>query len=108
MLGQELVRKGDDAGAIERWRKAIEIRPQYNEAYFNLARLLVKSDPEEAKRLQDRFEDMQAQQHIMDRAQSLGNFALTSADAHDWPQAIAHLKEAIEACGNCSALRSAS
>jgi hypothetical protein len=40
----------------------------------------------------------------MDRAQSLGNFALASADAHDWPQAIAQLKEAITVCGDCSAL----
>jgi len=104
MLGQELLRKGDDAGAIKRWRRAIEIRPQYNEAIYNLARLLMKSDPQEAKRLQARFQDLQAQQHIMDRAQTLGNFALASADAHDWPQAIAHLKEALDVCGNCSAL----
>jgi Flp pilus assembly protein TadD len=64
----------------------------------------MKSNPEEAKQLQARFQALQAQQHIMDRAQTLGNFALTSADAHDWPQAIAHLKEALEVCGNCSAL----
>jgi tetratricopeptide (TPR) repeat protein len=104
MLGQELQRKGDTAGAIERWRKAIEIRPQYNEAYYSLSRLLMKSDPAEGKRLQDRFQKLQAQQHIMDRAQTLGNFALASADAHDWPQAIAQLKEGIKACGECSAL----
>jgi tetratricopeptide (TPR) repeat protein len=104
MLGQELARKGDSAGAIERWRKAIEIRPQYNEAYYSLSRLLMKSDPEEAKRLQARFQELQAQQHIMDRAQTLGNFALASADAHDWPQAVAQLKQAIEACGKCSVL----
>ena len=104
MLGQELLRKGDSAGAINQWRRAIEIRPQYNEVYYSLARLLAKSDPEEAKRLQDRFEEMRAQQHIVDRAQLLGNFALTSADAHDWPKAVAQLKEAIETCGKCSAL----
>ena len=104
MLGQQLLRKGDTAGAIERWRKAIEIRPQYDEAYYSLARVLMKSNPEEAKLLQDRFEEIRAQQHIMDRAQMLGNFALTSADAHDWPQAVAQLKEAIQACGNCRAL----
>lgn len=40
----------------------------------------------------------------MDRAQLLGNFALTSAEAHDWPQAVAQLKEAIQTCGKCSAL----
>ena len=53
---------------------------------------------------QGRFEEMRAQQHIVDRAQLLGNFALASADAHDWPQAVAQLKEAIETCGKCSAL----
>ena len=40
----------------------------------------------------------------MDRAQTLGNFALASAAARDWPQAIAQLKEALQVCGNCSAL----
>ena len=104
MLGQELQRKGDTAGAIEQWKKAITIRPQYNEAYYSLSRLLMKSDPDEAKQLQARFEALQAEQHIMDRAQTLGNFALASADAHDWPKAVSQLKEAIDACGKCSAL----
>jgi len=104
MLGQELQRKGDTAEAIKQWRKAIEIRPQYNEALYNLARLLKKSNPEEARNLETRFETLQAQEHITDRASTLGNFALASADAHDWPQAISQLKEALNVCGNCSAL----
>ena len=104
MLGRELQRKGDNARAIEQWRKAVEIQPDYGEALYNLARLLTKSDPAEAKRLQAKFDHLQAQKHIMDRAQTLGNFALASAEAHDWPQAIAQLKEGIELCKNCSAL----
>ena len=32
------------------------------------------------------------------------NLGSALADAHDWPQAIAQLKQAIEICGNCSAL----
>jgi tetratricopeptide (TPR) repeat protein len=103
MLGQELLRQGQPAGAIEQWRKAIQIRPQYNEAVYNLSRLLMKTDPEEGQRLKDQFEAQQAEQHITDRAQTLGNFALTSADARDWPQAIAQLKEALQLCGACSA-----
>jgi tetratricopeptide (TPR) repeat protein len=103
MLGQELQRKGDTQGAKQMWEKAIEIRPQYSQAIYNLSRLLAKSDPEQSRQLQARFEKLQADQHIMDRAQSLGNFALASADAHDWPQAIAQLKEAITVCGDCSA-----
>ena len=103
MLGQELQRKGDIQGARQMWEKAIEIRPQYSQAIYSLSRLLAKSDPERARQLQARFERLQSDQHIMDRAQSLGNFALASADAHDWQQAIAQLKEAIAVCGECSA-----
>jgi tetratricopeptide (TPR) repeat protein len=104
LLGQGLLRSGDHAGAIVQWRKAIEVRPDYSEALYNLSRVLAKSDPEEAKRLQNQFEKLQAQEHITDRAQTLGNFALASAAAHDWPQAIAQLKEGIKVCGDCDAL----
>src|SRR6266403_3665637 len=104
LLGQGLLRRGDHAGAIAKWRKAIEVQPDYSEALYNLSRVLAKSDPEEAKRLQNQFEKLQAQEHITDRAQTLGNFALASADAHDWPQAIAQLKEGIKVCGSCTAL----
>lgn len=103
MLGKELERKGNSAGAAECWRKAIELRPDYSEALYSLSRILSQTNPEEAKRLQAQFEHLQQEQHIMDRAQSLGNFALASADAHDWPQAVSQLKEAIQVCGNCSA-----
>jgi hypothetical protein len=34
----------------------------------------------------------------------LGNFALASAAAHDWPQAISQLQEGIRICGSCTAL----
>ena len=78
--------------------------PDYGEALYNLGRLLEKSNPEEAKSLQTRFDNLQAQKHIMDRAQTLGNFALSAAAAHDWPQAIAQLKEGLQVCGKCSAL----
>ena len=104
MLGRELLHKGDNPSAIMQWRKAIEIQPDYGEALYNLARLLAKTDPADAKRLQTRFDDLQAQKHIMDRASTLGNFALASADAHDWPQAISRLKEGIALCKDCGAL----
>jgi Flp pilus assembly protein TadD len=32
------------------------------------------------------------------------NLGSAFADTQDWPQAIAQLKQAIEICGNCSAL----
>jgi tetratricopeptide (TPR) repeat protein len=82
----------------------VEINPDHAEALYNLARLLAQTDPAEAKVFQDRFEVLQTNRHIMDRAQTLGNFALSSAAAHDWPQAIGQLQEGLRVCGHCSAL----
>ena len=76
VLGQELLHDGDRAGAVAQWRKVIEINPEHGEALYNLSRQLAQSDPDESKRLQARFEALQAQKQIMDRAQTLGNFAL--------------------------------
>ena len=104
LLGQGLLRSADNAGAIAEWRKAIEVWPDFSEALYNLSRVYAKSDPEEAKRLQNQFERLQAQEHITDRAQTLDNVALASADANNWPQAIAQLKEAIKVCRDCGAL----
>jgi tetratricopeptide (TPR) repeat protein len=104
LLGQGLLRSGDNAGAIAEWRKAIEVRPTFRRRSITSPGVYAKSDPQEAKRLQNQFERLQAQEHITDRAQTLGNFALASADAHNWPQAIAQLKEAIKVCRDSGAL----
>jgi tetratricopeptide (TPR) repeat protein len=104
LLGQQLLHEGDTSGAIEQWRKVIEIEPENSEALYNLSRLLRKPDPEEANRLEARFHALQAEQQVTDRAQTLGNLALASASANDWPEAISQLKEALRICGKCSAL----
>jgi tetratricopeptide (TPR) repeat protein len=95
---------GDRDEAIAQWRKVIEIKPDHAEALYNLSRQQAKSDPQEARQFQQRFETLQAQKRIADRAQTLGNFGLSAAAAHDWPQAIAQLKEGLQVCGQCSAL----
>ena len=102
--GTELLRSGDRDGAIAQWRKVIEIKPDHAEALYNLSRQLARSDPQEAQQFQRRFDTLQSQKRIMDRAQTLGNFGLSAAAAHDWPQAIAQLKEGLQVCGQCSAL----
>lgn len=104
MLGQQRMHQQDTRGAIEAWRRALIINPQYSEVLYNLSRTLMKSEPAEAKQLQARFENLQRQEHITDRAQTLGNFALASANAHDWRDAISQLKEALHVCGECSTL----
>ena len=103
MLGREMQEKDDTAGAIAEWRKAIEIQPNYGEALYNLAQVLTKSNPQESKLLLSRVEDIHKQQRTLDRVQTLGNFALASANAQDWPQAITQLKEALTTCGECTA-----
>jgi tetratricopeptide (TPR) repeat protein len=104
VLGQELLHNGDRAGAVAQWRKVIEMNPEHGEALYNLSRQLAQSDPDESNGFQARFEALQTQKQIMDRAQTLGNFALASAAAHDWPQAISQLQEGIQVCGGCTAL----
>lgn len=103
MLAREMLDKNDTAGAIAEWRQAIEIEPTYGDALYNLAQVLAKSDPRESKLLLSRVEDIHKQQRILDRVQTLGNFALASANAQDWPQAISQLKEALTTCGDCTA-----
>jgi tetratricopeptide (TPR) repeat protein len=104
VLGQQLLHRGDRDGAIAQWRKVLEIQPDHGEALYNLSRQLAGSNPQEAQQFQQRFDTVKSQKHIMDRAQTLGNFALSAAAAHDWTQAIAQLKEGLQVCGDCSAL----
>ena len=104
MLGRELQHKGDDASAAAEWRKALALQPDYSEALYNLARVVKKTDPAESEQLEKQFAGLQARKRVMDRAQTLGNFALASADAHDWPQAISQLQEGIKLCNDCTAL----
>jgi len=57
------------------------MNPDHGEALYNLSRLLAQTDRNGSEALQERFEALQARRHIMDRAQTLGNFALSSAGA---------------------------
>lgn len=38
----------------------------------------------------------------IDRASTLGNFAISAANERDWPRAVEYLKEALEICGACN------
>jgi tetratricopeptide (TPR) repeat protein len=100
-LGQNHSRSGDAATAAKYWRDAVAVDDNHGQALYNLARVLRATDPEEADGYQRRFRRHQEQRRITDRAETLGNFALASANARDWPQAIEHLREAIEVCGEC-------
>jgi len=87
--------------AVEYWQRAVGVNPDHGQALYNLARALRDASPAEAAAFQERFREHREERRITDRAETLGNFALASADARDWPQAVGQLLEAIDVCGEC-------
>ena len=102
-LGLNYSRSGDVATGAKYWREAVAADENHGQALYSLARVLRSAAPGEAQGYQARFSLHQEQRRITDRAEMLGHFALASANARDWPQAIAQLGEAIEVCGECPA-----
>ena len=103
MLGQSLAQESETAKALAAWRKAIEIDPKFSQALFSLARTLRSTDQAESEKLMARYLAVQKERSILDRADTLANNGIEAASAHDWPEAIRQLKEAIAACGECAA-----
>jgi tetratricopeptide (TPR) repeat protein len=101
-LGRCLKELGQDERAIAEWRSTLQLKPGNKEAAYNLARALDKTAPEEARTLRGTITGEQKRQMAIDRASTLGNFALSAANERDWPRAVAHLKEALEICGGCN------
>ena len=103
MLGQSLEQTSETAKALAAWRKAIAIDPKFSQALISLASALRSTDPAESEQLMARFNAVQKERRILDRADTLANNGVEAASAHDWPEAIRQLKEAIGACGDCAA-----
>ena len=103
MLGQSLEQLSDTAKALAAWRNAIAIDPNFTQALFSLARTLRSTDQAESEQFMGRYNSVQKDRRIIDRADSLANNGIEAESAHDWPEAIRQLKEAIAACGDCRA-----
>jgi tetratricopeptide (TPR) repeat protein len=102
MLGQSLEQESEPVKAQAAWRNAIAIDPNFTQALFSLARSLRPSDQAESERLMAHYNAVQKERSILDRADTLANNGVEAASAHDWPEAIRELKEAISACGDCA------
>lgn len=102
-LGQALQEMGDRNGAIVQWREALSIDPGNREALYALSRALMRTQPEEAQRMQARLRDLISLERATDESQTMGNDALNAAASGDWSRAISQLRAAIERCGECSA-----
>jgi tetratricopeptide (TPR) repeat protein len=98
LLGQNLHHMGNQEGAIEQWKAAVQDDPNNMEATYNLAKALGNAKKPEADVYMARFQELQRQEQLSDQVQTLNNFALEAARDHNWPQAVGQLKDAIEAC----------
>jgi tetratricopeptide (TPR) repeat protein len=103
MLGQSLEQESETAKALAAWRNAIAIDPNFTQALFGLARALRSTDQAESEQFMARYTAVQKERRILDRADSLANNGIEAESAHDWPEAIRQLKEAIATCGDCAA-----
>jgi tetratricopeptide (TPR) repeat protein len=103
MLGESLQQESQTAKALAAWRKAVEIDPKFSQALFSLAHALQSTDQTESEKYMARYLSVQKERRILDRADTLANNGIEAASAHDWPEAIRQLKDAIAACGDCAA-----
>jgi len=103
MLGQSLEQESETAKALAAWRNAIAVDPNFTQALFSLAQALRSTDQAESEQFMARYTAVQKERRILDRADSLANNGIEAESAHDWPEAIRQLKEAIATCGECAA-----
>ena len=101
LLGQALEHSGNNLGAIQHWKAAVQADPNRSEALYELARSLKMIHDPEAAQFQDRLDTLEKSRQIGDRVSELGAFALEAANAHNWPQAVEHMNEAIQLCNSC-------
>jgi tetratricopeptide (TPR) repeat protein len=101
LLGQSLEHESRTGEAIAAWKEAVAIDADYTQALWSLSRALRPVDAAEAERLMTQFAAVQKERRILDRAETLANDAVASAQAHQLPAATQQLKEAIDTCGEC-------
>jgi tetratricopeptide (TPR) repeat protein len=101
LLGRTLADLGRIDAAVAHWHKVLGYDPDHAQSLYNLARVLEADSSTEAAAYREKFRLLQEQRRITDRADTLSNFAIASAAAHDWEQAVSQLIEAVKVCGDC-------
>jgi tetratricopeptide (TPR) repeat protein len=101
LLGQSLFNESKEPEAIAAWRRALTINPNSSEATYSLSQALRSTDPQESKRLMERFHELQQHEKMLHEVNTLGNQAYEQINNHQWPEAIATLREGIGLCGDC-------
>jgi Flp pilus assembly protein TadD len=67
-----------------------------------LADLLSRLGSPEASVYASRFDALQKRQRLTDPVLQLDHFGVEAAKAHNWPEAVVQLKEALRLCGDCA------
>jgi tetratricopeptide (TPR) repeat protein len=101
LLGQSLFDESKETEAIATWRRLLAINPNSSEANYSLSQALRTTDPQESKRLMDRFHAVQQREKQLREVNTLGNQAYAAINNRQWPEAIAALRQAATLCGDC-------
>jgi tetratricopeptide (TPR) repeat protein len=101
MLANSLLNQSRVAEAVAELRVALAIDPNSTQAIYKLSRVLLTTNPEESKRLRDRFDQLKAQNSVLDQAKGLANEAFHAFTVQDWRESVRLYSEAIDTCGDC-------
>jgi tetratricopeptide (TPR) repeat protein len=101
MLANNLLYQDQTGEAVAELRFALAIDPNSAPAIYKLSRALLKTDPEESKRLRSQFDRLKAQNSVLDQAKALANQAFHAFTLQDWRESVRLFSEAVETCGDC-------
>jgi tetratricopeptide (TPR) repeat protein len=101
MLANNLLYQDQTGEAVAQLRFALAIDPNSAPAIYKLSRALLKTDPEESKRLRSQFDRLKAQNSVLDQAKALANQAFHAFTLQDWRESVRLFSEAVETCGDC-------
>lgn len=101
LLAASLKHESKHTEAIAVLRRVLQIDPTSESALYMLSMELRETDPTEARKLQEDYMDEHSRAADLTAIKSLGNAANEAAKRQDWAEAIALLRKALGACGNC-------
>jgi len=102
LLGESLLNESKVPEAVAVWRRLLIINPNSSEATYSLAQALRDTDPQESKRLLERYHALQQREKQLNQVNTLGNQAYEAFNDRRWAEAIAALREGITLCGDCT------
>ncbi len=101
LLAQSLQHQEKGAEEISVLRHILQLKPDSENAIYMLSMELRRTNPEESKALQQKYEAEKRKDADLTQVKALGNEAYLAANKQDWPEAIRLLKKALASCPDC-------